>query len=73
MMTISMFDFTILCVGVALVVFAFTPMKYKISNELIRLSERNKGVGIMHGMVRRKDRAGVVADRRFSAPSRISE
>jgi hypothetical protein len=61
----------LLALGAALVVFAVIPSKFTMSKELRHLSERNKGVGIMHGMVRRADRKGVVADRRFSAPAPV--
>lgn len=71
--SITMIDIILLLSAIALLVLASTEMKFIVSKELMRLSERNKGVGIRHGMVRRKDGQGLVGDRRFNAPAQISE
>ena len=55
-----MVDLLVLALGLALIVFAMSPFKYTISEELIRRSERLSGVGVTHTMVRRKDGKGVL-------------
>lgn len=63
-------DVVLLIIGVALLMFAFTPWRsIKLSSNDMHVLSSTSGVYQSHGMVPRKDRKGVVGTRSYHIPS----